>query len=209
MAQSLKNSGKVRKSASGQTSYSGKANSVSSKSHSSSAPQKRMRAAREPHLKKKTAGKSSVALAEKNTKVLPAIVAEEKVRTISDLNKKSFPTAAIFLSIICTMLFMYIIYNMVQINEYTVEQAELYKKIESLTATEKELKLEVDKRNDLRVIEKIATEEYGMVKKDKVTKLYVNVGAEDKSEAVESDSGTSAEGLIPSIMSAIGRNFFK
>ncbi len=168
------------------------------------APKKHMHATREPNLKKKS---KSTALAAK--KVLPGIVKEEKVRTIRETAKRDFPTSVIFLAIMCTVLFMYIIYNMVQINEYTVELDALQKRIETLASTEKDLKLEVDKKNDLRVIEELAAGEYGMIKKDSVEKLYVNVGDEERSEAAETDeSSSSAEGFIPSIMNAIGRNFF-
>jgi len=99
------------------------------------------------------------------------------------------------------------IYNIVRINEYTIDIAKLKSRLSELTAQQNELTLKLEKKNDLVEIERIATQEYGMVKRDKVAKQYVNVGDGDVIEVETSDeSDTVADGLS-SLMSAISSNF--
>ena len=133
--------------------------------------------------------------------------AEPRIHTIPQIERKPFPIAFIFTALMCSLLFMYMIYNIVRINEYTIDIAKLKSRLSELTAQQNELTLKLDKKNDLVEIERIATQEYGMVKRDKVAKQYVNVGDGDVIEVETSDeSDTVADGLS-SLMSAISSNF--
>jgi len=99
------------------------------------------------------------------------------------------------------------IYNIVRINEYTIAISELKSRYNQLVTEQSELMLKLEKKNDLVEIERIATEQYGMVKRDKVAKQYVNVGEGDVIEVeTEAEAETSSDGLS-SLMSAISANF--
>ena len=74
-----------------------------------------------------------------------------------------------------------------------------------LVKQEEELKLNVELKNDLRVIEDTAVNELGMVKSDEVKKQYVIIGTEDKIEVVEPE--TTDDSLLNTVMSSIGENF--
>lgn len=109
-----------------------------------------------------------------------AVHIEPKVRTITDTRKVSFPYSIIFMAIACSVLFMYMIFNYVQINEYTETVSDLKSEIATLDARKVELQTKLDKKNDLIFIEKFAREELGMVKIDEITKKYIAMDAGDK-----------------------------
>lgn len=114
-------------------------------------------------------------------KVIPvaSVRVEPTVRTITDTRKVSFPFSIVFLSLICSMLFLYMIFNYVQINEYTATVSDLKADIATLSVEADELNTKLERKNDLNLIEKIATEELGMVKIDEVTKKYISMDPGD------------------------------
>ena len=113
------------------------------------------------------------------------------------LSASRFPIALIFTALMCSLLFMYMIYNIVRINEYTIDIAKLKSRPSELTAQQNELTLKLEKKNDLVEIERIATQEYGMVKRDKVAKQYVNVGDGDVIEVETSDESDTVADARP------------
>ncbi len=144
------------------------------------------------------------ALESNNTKVVAA-VKESEVRTIKARKTMPFPKSVVLVSVICTVLFMFIMLTMAQINEFTQDISALKSELSELQAQEEELKLNVELKNDLRVIEDVAINQLGMVKADEVLKQYVVIGNEDKIEVVEPE--TTENGLVNTVMSAIGENF--
>ena len=129
-----------------------------------------------------------------------------KIRTVKVKSSNPFPTAVVFSSIICTLLFMFMLVNMVQRAELADEMAQMQKSLDKLVQLEKEYTLELEKKNDLRVIEEIATEKLGMVKKDQLPKKYVNIDNEDKVVAYKKDDDKAFESLT-TMLSAAGQNF--
>ncbi len=108
-----------------------------------------------------------------------ALTVEPRVRTVTDTKKTPFPYAIIFLSLLCSVLFMYMIFNYVEINERTAAIADLKSEITSLDKEENDLNTALDKKNDLAYIEKVAREELGMVKIDEVMKKYITMDPGD------------------------------
>ncbi len=145
------------------------------------------------------------ALESNNTKVVAAVKELPKIRTIKAKKTMPFPTSVVLVSVICTVLFMFMMLTMAQINEFTQDISALQSELSELQAIEEELKLNVELKNDLRVIEDAAVNEYGMVKADEVLKQYVVIGNEDKIEVVEPE--TTENSLVNTVMSAIGENF--
>jgi len=147
----------------------------------------------------------SHALEEKNIKVVAAVKDLPKVRTIKAKKNMPFPTSVVFVSVICTVLFMFMMLTMAQINEFTQDISALQNELSDLTKREEELKLDVELKNDLRIIEDAAVNELGMVKSDEVKKQYLIIGKEDRIEVVEPES--KDDSLINTVMSSIGENF--
>ncbi len=116
----------------------------------------------------------------KKEKVIsPAVYAEPKVRTVTDTKKVSFPYSIIFLSLICSVLFFYMIFNYVQINEQTATVSDLKNEIATLATEKNDLSAKLEQKNDLVYIEKVAREELGMVKIDEITKKYITMDPGD------------------------------
>ena len=147
----------------------------------------------------------SHALESDNIKVVAAVKELPKVRTIKAKKTVPFPTSVVFVSVICTVLFMFMMLTMAQINEFTQDISALQNELSDLAKREEELKLDVELKNDLRVIENAAVNELGMVKSDEVKKQYLIIGKEDKIEVVEPES--KDDSLINTVMSSIGENF--
>lgn len=145
------------------------------------------------------------ALESNDRKVVAAVKELPEVRTIKAKKTVPFPTSVVLVSVICTILFMFMMLTMAQINEFTQDISALQNQLSTLQKQEEELKLNVELKNDLRVIEDAAVNELGMVKADEVSKQYVVIGNEDKIEVVEPE--TTENSLVNTVMSAIGENF--
>ncbi len=154
---------------------------------------------------KSRAGVKSHALESDNIKVVAAVKELPKVRTIKAKKTVPFPTSVVFVSVICTVLFMFMMLTMAQINEFTQDISALQGRLSELQKQEEDLRLDVEFKNDLRVIESAAVNELGMVKSDEVQKQYVIIGNEDKIEVIEPE--TTEDSLINTVMSSIGENF--
>lgn len=153
----------------------------------------------------KTRAVARHALESDNIKVVAAVNDAPKVRTIKAKRNMPFPTSVVFVSVICTVLFMFMMLTMAQINEFTQDISALQNRLSELQKQEEELRLDVELKNDLRVIEDAAVNKLGMVKADEVKKQYVVIGNEDKIEVVEPE--TTEDSLINTVMSSIGENF--
>ena len=119
-----------------------------------------------------------------------ALRAKPSVRTVAAEKRNPFPFAVLMTAVICTMLFMYMVYNIVEINEYTLGISELKSTLSELQTREKELELKLEKKNDLSVIEEKASA-LGMVKIYSVSKQYVNVHNEDKIDVLTGNRSDS------------------
>jgi len=129
-----------------------------------------------------------------------------KIRTIKSAKVKPFPTVLVVMSLVCTMLFMFMVFNTVKINEFSRGIASMQSELNNLMSEKKELELKLDQKNDLREIEKIATEKLGMVKNDNVERAYISINSEDKIEVTYIPK-TAPQVTFSTVLSSIGRNF--
>lgn len=127
-------------------------------------------------------------------------------QTVTAKKKSPFPFSAILATFFCTVLFMYMIFNYVQINECTQSIKAIEADMETLSAKQKELKLELDKRNDITEILQQA-EENGMIRTDGVKKIYLDGTSDDLIEITDKGAGKTETGFFSNIMSALAQNF--
>ena len=118
--------------------------------------------------------------------------------------KYSFPLSIIFISLSITIIIMLIITASVRINEITTENASLKATYNSLVSEEGELRLKLETRDDLRVVEDVAKNELGMVKRDQVPRYYLTVRSEDKIEIIEEK--TKEEGGVFDKIASLGKS---
>ena len=91
------------------------------------------------------------------------------------------------IAVTVTALILAVITASVRINEITTENSELSNKYASLLSEENDLRTELETRDDLRVVEEMAKDELGMVKKDQVQKYYLTINKQDKIELVDEE----------------------
>ena len=72
-----------------------------------------------------------------------------RVRTVNNSRRKPIPISAIAMAFVCTALLMFMIVSYVQINEYTVEVSSLRSELGDMVERDKELSLEIEKKNDM------------------------------------------------------------
>ena len=130
---------------------------------------------------------------------------DARVKTIRAEKKKPFPVSALFMSLVCTVLFMFMIVSYVQINEYTLEVSNLRTDLADMISQDKELTTALEKKNDMLTIEEMAAE-FGMVKADQLTKKHIALTNEDKIEIVEPEP-TEDETVVTTVMSGLWESF--
>lgn len=116
---------------------------------------------------------------------------ERNIRTVRAAEHTPFPAATLFAAIVCTVLFMFIIINMVKLNEEGREVVVLRSNLAKLQTQITELSDKLEQKNDLRFIEEYAVNTLGMVKTDQLSKQYVSLAADDKIELVSGDEQSS------------------
>ncbi len=136
------------------------------------------------------------------------------IHTIAAEKKYAFPMSIIIVALCFTVLVMATVTTLVQVSEITTENSALQSKYNSLVSEENELRLLLETRDDLRVVEAMAKDELGMVKKDQVDRYYLTVHKEDRIEIIqeveEKDGGivedilTFGGSLVERIRNAFG-----
>ncbi len=137
-------------------------------------------------VKKKARSDTAEKIKKKSIVAMHTVVVEKKY---------AFPMSIVMMAACFTVLIMAIVTTSVQINEITSENAALQGTYTSLINAENELRLQLETRDDLRVVETVAKEELGMVKKDQVERYYLTVHKEDRIEIIEEKEDTGASFL--------------
>lgn len=109
------------------------------------------------------------------------------LHTIVIQKSYAFPLSIVLIAVAVTALILAVITASVRINEITTENSELSNKYASLLNEENDLRTELETRDDLRVVEQMAQDELGMVKKDQVQKYYLTINKQDKIELVDEE----------------------
>lgn len=124
---------------------------------------------------------------------------------------RSLPPFFVLLLTFMTVMVLLIVFSIAQIYKTTDEIGDLKSQLSTLQTTAAELELKIEEKNDIRTIEKIATEELGMVKEDSVQKKYVSLSDGEHIDLVEEPDQDTANGglgtMLSSIVSALGRWF--
>lgn len=148
---------------------------------------------------KKAAESSAVSVKEK-TAVKKKVKSVVNIHTIAAEKKYAFPMSLVIVALCFTVLIMSIVTTLVQVSEITTENSALQRQYNSLVSEENELRLRLETRDDLRVVEAMAKDELGMVKKDQVERYYLTVHKEDRIEIVE-EAPEEKTSIVDNIMS--------
>ena len=131
---------------------------------------------------------------------IPAILGfdtREKITTITATAVNKYPIVmTLFVIVMITAMLMVLVTNAVNVNKLKQENTQMNFALEQLIERENELSLELEKRDDLRYIREIATNQYGMIDKKHITKHYISLDKESKVEVFDK------EGSLPIVDSS-------
>ena len=123
---------------------------------------------------------------------------DTKPNAKSYTKKTHFPLGTLFMTLVLGMVLAFVVHSSVRINEANAELADLQAGIALQNAELRELELEIETKNDLRVIEDIAVNELGMIKKENIRKEYISLYEEDEViiEEVEQPTADATGNLL-------------
>ena len=114
-----------------------------------------------------------------------------------------FPVSVLATILVCSVMAVFLVLSGAMIKGVSDDIDSLRNESAALSQTERELSIALEEKNDLRVIEKIAVNELGMIKKDFITKNYISMSNEDKVEIYDTDD-ENADSISSTLLSAIG-----
>ena len=149
----------------------------------------RLKATRIPSVKSENSAIS-------RKRVAGAVKTRVEVITEKNERKKPFPLAVILCCLAVTISLMYVISLYIHIDDYSSDISDLKGEISSYNDQITALELRLENKYDLDEIERIAVEEYGMVRADKLPKKYVSLAGDDVIEITTPDKSSGIGNLL-------------
>jgi len=162
-------------------------------------------------VKAAPAGKTVVKKADRlpaNASSMHAVRAP-RVISMKKQDKKPFPWAVVFVAVILTTLFLFMMMNYAEVDKYRSEIADLDSKMTTMQKVQDTLEVQLSNKYNLSDIKEYAENELGMVTKDKLTHHRITIDQEDKIEMRSYDDGN--EGGMGFLLTGFGeviRDFF-
>lgn len=132
-----------------------------------------------------------------------------RIINVKKKDKKPFPWAVVFVAVILTALFLFMMMNYAEVDKYRSEIAELDSKMATLQKVQDTLEVQLSNKYNLSDIKDYAENELGMVTKDKLTHHRITIEQDDKIEMRSYDDGE--EGGMGFLLTGFGeviRDFF-
>lgn len=128
----------------------------------------------------------------------------DEVRVKSSPISKSAIVAILLVAAIVLM----IIFSLSEINSFKQDISSLESQRAELKGQIEQLYLDIDRKNDVRTIEQVATEDIGMVKSNQVESKYISLFEGDRVEVVSGeDEETENYGIFSTLLSTFGSNW--
>ncbi len=145
---------------------------------------------------------------EARAKALAADRAASKREVKVEKVRISFPFIAILL--VSTLMIMAVIFSYAQLSSSSRQLSEAKDTLSALEAEREDLSFQLDQKNDIRLVEKVATEKVGMVKEGSVTKRFISMSSGDSIEleatGTGEEAGTGALGSLLSVFTGLFEN---
>lgn len=124
--------------------------------------------------------------------------------------RKPFPFGVVLVLSVITALFLFMMMNYAEIDQYNGEIRDLRNELAEMQAEQKKLEVRLKNKDDRNAYEQYATEQLGMVKADSLDKYFVTLSPEDKTEIMEYDEEEdSGFGYLLSGLAEVVRGFFE
>jgi regulator of replication initiation timing len=121
-------------------------------------------------------------------------------REVKRKTKNGFSGTVVLVAVLVVFMLSFKLYNDVQLADLTNKTSQLKKTMDELNAEQTRLNVLLEKRTDLRLIEKRATEELGLKKIEKYQIEYVALPTKDK-------AFTTIKNNDDNVISAVTRGF--
>jgi len=133
----------------------------------------------------------------------------QQEQTAGEVQVKSrgLPVGYLVMLAVVTMMIMTILFSISQIYQTTGTIDDLEKELASLQTMAAELELAIEEKNDIRVIEQIATDQLGMVGEDSVQRKYISLSDGERIDIIGEDENTLAEGTFGTMLSSLAAAF--
>ena len=129
-------------------------------------------------------------------RVAGAVKTKVELITKKNERRKPFPLMVIMCCLAITVSLMYIITLYIHIDDFSSEISDLKADISSYKDQITSLELRLENKYDLDEIERIAVEEYGMVRADQLPKKYVSLAGDDVIEITTPDKSSGIGNLL-------------
>ena len=126
---------------------------------------------------------------------------KEEIAPVKDRRLRTVPFGAVALVLLFALVLALPVTLSVLIKERSDEVAAASSKLDALDAEIAELENELNVKNDLDAIRRIAVDEYGMISTDISTTHYIMLGGGDRIEAFSEENGNAG---VMALLSALG-----
>ena len=123
------------------------------------------------------------------------------------VKKKFLSPVFVAMLLVSTFMIMFLVMSISDIYETTNRIADLENEIATLTSDAEELELLLEEKNDIRLIEEIATTQLGMTKEDSLQRRYVSLSDGEHIDILEVEEEEENGVLLSSVFSSIGDLF--
>ena len=126
----------------------------------------------------------------------------DNVENRREVNGRKLPPRVLSTMAIVAISLLLIVCSSVMVSRASAKVSELEEKIERLEYTRDDLQTDLELKNNMLDIQRIAVEEYGMIKGDYAASRYLDITEEEKIEVYESQG--ESEGIISRLLRAVG-----
>ena len=134
-----------------------------------------------------------------------------KIAPSEEIREKKKLISPVFLACLLagTVMVMFLVTEISNVYRAAGEVSTLENELSATQREIDELELKLDEKNDVRTIEKIATEELGMTKEDTLQRRYVSISDGERIEVLDSGEEEKTAGgvVLSSILSSLGELF--
>lgn len=120
------------------------------------------------------------------------------------VKKKFLSPVFVAMLLVSTFMVMFLVMSISDIYETTNEIADLEREIATLRSDAEDLSLQLEEKNDIRLIEEIATKQLGMTKEDSLQRRYVSLSDGEHIDILEVEEEEEKGVLLSSLFSSIG-----
>ncbi len=123
------------------------------------------------------------------------------------VERKRIPAGFLLILAFCTVMVMLIIMSISQIYQASRDISKLEKEAAALHETIDELELKLDEKNDIRLVEQMATAGLGMVKEDSLQRKYISLSDGERIDLIETSEDADEQGggtMLSSVFAVFG-----